>query len=98
MVICPKSVRCNTLKNNSSRNNNKNTFMMFQYVQCPRKGKIFVQQRQSMKRRGVRMWIQKLMTTTMENTWIVLSHSSGSGVTPINQTVPVTNQAISKMM
>ena len=41
----------------------------------------------------------KLMRTkTMENTWIVLSHISGSGSTPINQTVPVTNQAISKMM
>ena len=41
----------------------------------------------------------KLMRTkTMENTWIVLSHISGSGSTPINQTVPVTNQAISKMI
>ena len=38
------------------------------------------------------------LTKTMEKTWIVLSHISGSGSTPINQTVPVTNQAISKMM
>ena len=47
----------------------------------------------------VRTMNMKLMRTkTMENTWIVLSHISGSGSTPINQTVPVTNQAISKMM
>ena len=42
--------------------------------------------------------IKLMRTKTMEKTWIVLSHIFGSGSTPINQTVPVTNQAISKMM